>query len=82
MAEPYWWLSFADGSLPKSQQFIGVIIGQGDTIEAVVKETHHLGVNPGGEIAFAQIPPEHVPPSYLHWKLLSYANLSEAGLLE
>ena len=81
MAEPFWWLSFADPDLPEGQQFIGVIIAQGYTISAVITETHLRGVNPGGECQFAEIPPEHVPPTHLHWKLLSYANLAEAGLL-
>ena len=82
MAETYFWLSFADGSLPEGQQFIGVIIARGYTIGAAVTETHLRGINPGGEIQFAEIPPEHVPPAFLHWKLLSYANLAEAGLLD
>ena len=82
MAEPFWWLSFADGNRPEGQQFIGVIIGQGYNIEAVITETHLREINPGGSCAFAQIPPEHVPLPEFHWVLLSYADLSQAGLLE
>lgn len=82
MTEPSWWLSFADGNLPVGQQFLGVIIAQGYTIEAVVTETHLREINPGGEISFAEIPPEHVPAPEFHWRLLTYTELVSSGLLE
>jgi hypothetical protein len=80
MAEPWWWLSFADGSLPDGQQFLGVAIMQGYTIEAVITESHLRNLNPGGEVQYVQIPPEHVPAPEYRNRLLGKIELEEAGL--
>lgn len=45
------WLSFADASLPEGQQFLGAVIAEGETLEAVIIEAHVRGCNPGGEVA-------------------------------
>lgn len=79
--EPWWWLSFADGSLPEGQQFLGVAIMQGYTIEAVITESHLSGINPGGEIQYVQIPEEHIPEEQYRNRLLTGKELSEAGLV-
>lgn len=79
---PWWWLSFADPDLPDGRQFLGVVIMNGDTVMEAITEAHVLGVNPGGECSFAQIPEEHVPPLQYRRRLLNYAELAESGLLE
>jgi hypothetical protein len=79
---PWFWLSFADGSLPEGQQFLGVAIVCGWTIQEAVTRSHLLHVNPGGEISFAQIPPEHVPGPEFRHVLMDYAELASSGLLE
>lgn len=80
-SEPWWWLSFADPDLPEGRQFLGVLIMQGWTIQAVITESHVNGLNPGGECEFAHIPPEHVPAEQFRNRLLSYTELASGGLL-
>lgn len=56
---PIWWLSFADASLPKGEQFLGAVIidGVADMITAI-RAAHAAGINPGGDVV-AQMLPEH-----------------------
>jgi hypothetical protein len=60
-ADPLWWLSFADPDLPEGSQFLGVLIIQGPSLEAVITRSHVLELNPGGQIA-AQGP---IPAKYI-----------------
>ena len=46
----YFWLSFADGSLPKGRQFLGVAIIRAHSMLEAVQVAHALGINPGGEV--------------------------------
>lgn len=81
VGEPsWWWMSFADPHRPTGQQFLGVAIVRASGEASAVTESHQLGVNPGGEIALAPIPEDHVPPPHLRNRLLSRAELEEAGL--
>jgi hypothetical protein len=79
---PWWWLSFCDPDRPEGQQFIGVAIVCGWTIQEAVTRSHLLKVNPGGEISFAQMPPERVPRPEFCNCLMDYAELAASGLLE
>jgi hypothetical protein len=57
----WWWLSFADGERPKGEQFLGVVIvGEADSIVGASILAHALGINPGGEVLGAPIPPEYL----------------------
>ncbi len=51
----YFWLSFADGDLPKGQQFLGACIVQAETNIDAVTKAHLLGINPGGEVMMVEI---------------------------
>lgn len=47
----YWWLSFADSSLPKGSQFLGAcIVGPADDLARAAKLAWWVGINPGGEV--------------------------------
>lgn len=50
------WLSFADGNLPKGTQFLGACIVCADTFLDAVSKAHRLGINPGGEVIGHKIP--------------------------
>lgn len=50
---PWWWLSFCDASLPPGSQFLGGCYVQAAEIGQALAISHALGINPGGEVAFA-----------------------------
>lgn len=54
----WWWLSFCDPGKPKGEKFLGVAIVQANGFALAITETHLRGINPGGEVAFQEIPPE------------------------
>lgn len=64
--KPLFWLSFVDPDLceddgvPGGAGFLGVVITPSVTIGGAVLRTHHLGVNPGGEVMGAMLPREAV----------------------
>ena len=70
-ANEWWWLSFADGDLPKGSQFLGVAIVRGWGILAATIRAHALGINPGGEVAGVQIPLERLPDPSFRERLLT-----------
>ena len=79
--DPTWyWLSFADGSLPEGEQFLGVAIVPGSGVMSASMMAYELGCNPGGEVQAIEIPPEHVPDEQYRMRLLSKEELAEAGL--
>lgn len=49
------WLSFADSTRPKSQQFLGVAIVSAMDISGALTVSHVLGINPGGEVAYIEV---------------------------
>lgn len=46
-----WWLSFTDPSRPKGDQFLGVAVVEAIGHHHALRQTHILGINPGGEVA-------------------------------
>lgn len=48
--EDFYWLSFADGALPKGRQFLGACIVRAASNLDAVRVAHRLGINPGGEV--------------------------------
>lgn len=54
MKEQLWWLSFAD------DRFLGVAIVWAESMELAIIKTHHLGINPGGQVAGRPIAGEWV----------------------
>lgn len=83
--DPWWWLSFADSNLPEGSQFLGACIVQGTEpkgqpgIRDCISQSHLLGLNPGGEIKFVQIPDDRVVPEQWRERLL---NREECAALE
>lgn len=65
------WCSFADGNLPKGRQFLGVAVVEADNITIALTRINFLGINPGGEVVFAPIPPELAPSDEWVNRLLS-----------
>ena len=61
---PYtrWWLSFADPTLPKGQQFLGACIVRGTDVAEAAMDAHLRGCNPGGEVRGVAIPDGHRLP--------------------
>jgi hypothetical protein len=73
----FWWLSFADGSLPKGQQFLGAALVRGYNIISATSEAHRIGCNPGGEVQGTPVPPYLTVPDEYRGRLLSRAEAEE-----
>ena len=72
----WWWLSFAS-----ADQSLGVVIVLAPGFFHAVRRTHHLGINPGGEVQGMPLPkrmPDSVVEEYQD-RLLSRAEVEEAG---
>lgn len=65
-----WWLSFADSSRPKGEQFLGVVIVRGFDMMQAVLVASRLGLNPGGGIRGFQIPEDYAAEKW-HGRLLT-----------
>jgi hypothetical protein len=70
-AKRWWWLSFADGNLPKGTQFLGAAVVEACGMAGAAFEAHRLGINPGGEVLGIEIPDKGVPPESHRNRLLS-----------
>jgi len=46
----FWWLSFADGTLPRGSQFLGGVLIEAESFVDAIERSHALGINPGGEV--------------------------------
>lgn len=77
--EPQWfWLSFRDVDTDTN---LGVtIVEGGGVMEATLNAMRH-DANPGGEVLAYPLEPEHLPAEHLRNRLLSEADLEQAGLL-
>ena len=73
--EVWWWLSFAS-----EKGFLGVVIMHGGGMAEAVQNAWSMNLNPGGEVQGVPIPEEHVPEAKYRRRLLSRAELKEAGL--
>ena len=56
----WYYISFADGTLPKGTQFLGAVVVEGYGVSTAIQRAHELGINPGGE-ALTAAWPDHVP---------------------
>lgn len=50
------WLSFADGSKPSGEQFLGVLVLKANDIIDACRTAHNLGLNPGGQVLAIEFP--------------------------
>jgi hypothetical protein len=67
----WWYLSFAD------DVFLGAAVVEARGMTGAVMRAHALGINPGGQVAFCEVPPgceDNLP----HDRLLSKAELGPA----
>ena len=83
--ESWWWLSFADGSLPEGQQFLGVAIVREHGPARAIRRSHELGINPGGEVRFMACTDEAIAekvPVEAREVLLSRERLVELALVD
>jgi len=67
----WWWLSFADGSRPTGQQFLGVAVVRAAGFGLAVMRAHELGINPGGEVCGDVIPAACPPPDEMLDRLVT-----------
>lgn len=63
----WWWLSFCDPARPKGEQFLGVAIVRAGGVVSAAAEAGRLGINPGGEVAGADLPMEPDEAWRLAW---------------
>jgi hypothetical protein len=79
--ERWFYMSFADPSLPKGSQFLGGCYVHADTLQDAIVLTHTLGINPGGEVRVDEVPSdaleENVPAKDRH-RLLTREEIEAA----
>jgi hypothetical protein len=77
--ERLWYMSFCDGDRPKGEQFLGSLYIRGKSFCGAVSKSHLLGLNPGGEILFVEVPLDvasRVPEEWIG-RLLSREELAQ-----
>lgn len=70
----WYWLSFCDPHKPEGEQFLGVCIVCAHGPMSAVKTTHHLKINPGGEVRIYTI--GNQDPGEFKNKLLNKAGVA------
>jgi hypothetical protein len=81
-SEPnYLWMSFCDPDMPRGKNFLGVIIADTDDIDVAIQVTHHLGINPGGEVLTVPISSSSIMKEHLY-VLMSHDDLVKNGYIK
>lgn len=62
--EMWWWLSFADPTLPEGSQFLGVSLVKASGFVTASMAAATLGINPGGEVQGYPVNNLPVPEQY------------------
>ena len=70
-------LSFADGTRPSENQFLGAAFVYAASQIDAVREAHRLGCNPGGEVLMADVAAGVDVPPRLVGRLLSREEVEE-----
>ena len=68
----WWYTSFVNGV------FLGGCIVEAQGPATALRQTHKLGINPGGETMTWEIVPDRVPPETYRNRLLTKAQIVEA----
>jgi hypothetical protein len=55
----WWWMSFVDPHGTPGERFLGGLLIEADDIEQAIKQSWRRKLNPGGEIAFFEVPIEY-----------------------
>lgn len=69
--EAWYWLSFADGSRPAGEQFLGVVIVRAKGFALAHQQVGLLGISPGGEVLGGPGGPWIEPPPEYTNRLLT-----------
>ena len=77
----WWWLSFVDERRPEGKRFVGVAIVQGYGVASATMNADRPWINPGGATQAFELTGDAIPPETLRNRLLSTAELIEAGLV-
>lgn len=77
MDRRWWYLSFADSSLPKGTQFLGAVLVPADGMADAIYQAHRRGINPGGSVLGGALPEDEEPPSGFVCRLLSREDCME-----
>jgi hypothetical protein len=76
----YYWMSFCDPKNLVGSKFLGaLIIKASDDLEAV-RRSWSLGLNPGGEVVFYEIPKQYesrIPDDWVESRLINRAECDE-----
>jgi len=75
------WMSFVDYDKPKGERFLGVVIINSLGPTHAMRETHQLGINPGGTIQFTEFESHKFAEEDFNI-LLSKKMLLERGLID
>jgi hypothetical protein len=73
----WFYLSFADNTLPKNQQWLGAVIVQGSDMKDAIENAWILDINPGGEVLGMEI--EKLPSKNYLNRLLDRIALRAMG---
>ena len=79
-----WWMSFADPRRPRGDTNLGVVILDVPVGADPIRHSHAIGVNPGGEVAFAEVIGESqaLYTAAFRNRLLAKAELVAAGFID
>jgi len=58
----WWYLSFVDDDRPKGDRFVGACWVKAGGPTLAIQSAHVYGINPGGQVAFVQLPFLTDPP--------------------
>lgn len=78
----WFYMSFADSSLPTGTQFLGGCYVEADSLPEALTWTHAEGVNPGGEVQVHELPADAVEenvPVADRFRLLTRAEIEGQG---
>jgi hypothetical protein len=73
-------MSFCDPDRPTGEQFLGCLIIRAADYHEMIIKSHLLGLNPGGEVQFIEIPKKmvpHLPTEWVDKKLISRQEAEE-----
>lgn len=77
----WFYMSFADASLPEGEQFLGGCYVEADSFPEALTWTHTEGINPGGEIQVYELTAKDVDanvPAADRFRLLTRQELEAA----
>lgn len=77
-----YWMSFVDPERPEGDRFLGCLIVRGRNDMDVIRRSHMLGLNPGGEVMFFEIPKQYLDRVPIDWIETRLINREECEAFE